>query len=310
MSISGVGMIQTMLLQKMTADAYEDTESLTSFSDLLSDAINTDASDSKKANTAAYDMFSSLFNSSGDTAGMLLASLLTSYSGSSSNMMLLSLGNALYNTSEDDYTVLQTSAASSTSILSSGSGYIPAAASIPAEPAITSDIYNRDADLYRAVIDQFSVETNARYAVNKKGTGDTYCNIFVWDVTSAMGAEIPHYYNAKTGEPMTYSDDGANEMTANAIYKWLHQYGEKYGWYEVSGEEAQELANDGHPVVTALYNSSGHGHVQVVCPSEDGEYNEELGVTIAQAGRRLRNYCHITDIYNASLSKVSCFAHI
>ena len=306
MSISGTGTVQARLLQQILVSANQDTDSSATFSDLLADAIKMDASDSNETYTASCDAFSSLLDNAGDMSGLMLASLLTSGS-SSSHMLLSSLGKALYGTAEENFFVSQAYGGSSTSVLSSGAGYIPAAASIPTEPAITSDVYNRDNDLYRAVIDQFDVENSERYSTEK---GSTYCNIFVWDVTSAMGAEIPHYYNAETGNPMTYSDAGANEMTANAMYKWLHQYGEQHGWFEVSAEEAQTLANDGHPVVTALYKSSGHGHVQVVCPSKDGEYNEELGVTIAQAGRNLHNYCYITDIYNASLSRVSYFAHV
>jgi len=53
-----------------------------------------------------------------------------------------------------------------------------------------------------------------------------------------------------------------------------------------------------------------HGHVQVVCPSKDGEYSADEGVTVAQAGRNLTSYTHISNIYDASLSKVSYFAHI
>jgi hypothetical protein len=78
----------------------------------------------------------------------------------------------------------------------------------------------------------------------------------------------------------------------------------------VSAEEAQNLANEGHPVVTALYRNGSHGHVQVVCPSQDGTYNEEKGVTVAQAGRNLKDYTYISNILgDSSLSKVSYFAH-
>lgn len=186
----------------------------------------------------------------------------------------------------------------------------PVRASKPVTPAITSDPSNRSAALYTSVIAQFSVETNPRYAVNKKGRGDTYCNIFMWDVTRAMGAEIPHYIDPKTGAPMTYPNvKGARELSANSIYNWLFKHGSEYGWFQVSAEEAQALANRGQPVVTALKNNSGHGHVQVVCPSADGTYDPKRGVTIAQAGRRLTSYRPITSIYNASLPKVVYFAH-
>ena len=189
-------------------------------------------------------------------------------------------------------------------------GVIPPQAGRPVYPAVKSDFYNRSPELYRRVINQFCVETNPRYAVNKNGTGDTYCNIFVWDVTRAMGAEIPHYYNAQTGAPMECGDSGASEMTANRMYTWLHEHGEEYGWFKVTDEQAQDLANQGRPVVTALSNSGGHGHVQVVCPSHDGYDDPSRGVTIAQAGRTLTSYRPITEIYRASLPKVAYFAHI
>jgi hypothetical protein len=125
-----------------------------------------------------------------------------------------------------------------------------------------------------------------------------------------MGAEIPHYYDADSGKPMSYGDKGANQMNANGMYKWLHEHGNQYGWYEVTPAEAQQLANNGHPVVTARYRDGAHGHVQVVCPSKDGTYDEKRGVTIAQAGRHLSSYKPITQVYGASLSKVSYFAHM
>lgn len=175
-------------------------------------------------------------------------------------------------------------------------------------PSITSNVNNRSAALYRSVIDQFSVETNPRYAIRN---GSTYCNIFMWDVTRAMGAEIPHYVDPKTGEPRYYPDvKGASQMNANAIYNWLHKHGPEYGWHEVTPEQAQILANQGHPAVTAYKNTGGHGHVQVVCPSRDGKYDAKRGVTIAQAGRHFYNNMPITKVYNKSLPKVSYFAHI
>ena len=175
-------------------------------------------------------------------------------------------------------------------------------------PSIMSNAANRSASLYRSVIDQFSVETNPRYAIRN---GSTYCNIFMWDVTRAMGAEIPHYIDPKTQAPRYYPDvKGASQMNANATYNWLHEHGSDYGWYEVTPEQAQVLANQGHPAVTAYKNPGGHGHVQVVCPSQDGRYDAKRGVTIAQAGRHFYNYAPITKVYNKSLPKVSYFAHI
>ncbi|MDD4074827.1 MAG: hypothetical protein PHC80_01915 [Eubacteriales bacterium] len=172
---------------------------------------------------------------------------------------------------------------------------------------IISNVGNRSAALYRAVVDQFNVENNARY---QPRDGSTYCNIFQWDVTKAMGAEIPHHTNANTGAPTTKDDPDVRYMNANRISDWLNSLGEKYGWYEVSAEQAQRLANQGHPAVTIWKNNSGgHGHCQVVVPSEDGTYDPVKGVAIAQAGRRLFNNAYITNVYSASLPEVQYFAH-
>lgn len=186
----------------------------------------------------------------------------------------------------------------------------PVSASKAVTPAVVSTVGNRSAALYRKVIDQFNVETNARYAVNKKGKNDTYCNIFLWDVTRAMGAEIPHYVDPETLEPRYYPDiEGAKEMNANAIYDWLATVGEKYGWYRVTEEQAQNLANQGLPAVTIRKNTDGHGHAQVVSPSVDGQYDAQRGTAVAQAGLRLRNYTYLSQLFSDT-SDVAFYAHI
>ncbi len=170
----------------------------------------------------------------------------------------------------------------------------------PCDPAAVSQPEQRSAGLYAGVISQFSVESNPRYANNKRGTGDTYCNIFLWDVTSAMKAEIPHYVDAATGAPRVYQDgSGATELSANGIFNWLAQHGGNYGWVEVSAEAAQAHANAGGPAVTAWYNSSGSGHVQVVRPEQTGEqYDASRGVAVAQAGSKRLEYAHAGDIFS------------
>ncbi|MHB1313921.1 MAG: hypothetical protein ACYCX2_00375 [Christensenellales bacterium] len=183
---------------------------------------------------------------------------------------------------------------------------LPNSPSVAVNPLITSNASSRSSELYRRVIDQFHVETSLRYDVD----GGTYCNIFLWDVTRAMGAEIPHYVDPDTLEARYYPDvKSARQQTANRIYDWLGEKGSEYGWYKVTAEEAQHMANGGHPVVTAYKNPGGHGHVQVVCPSGDGKYDAKRGVTIAQAGRHLYSYAPITKVYRKSLPKVVYYAH-
>jgi len=304
MSVGSVDAVQTAMLSLLDKKSNENESRTSLFSSLLS-AQMLEGLGQESESTNSASTFSGL---SSDMMSLLLISLLTGQSG----VAVESLSSALSGTTPTmPSAALYQSAASAYGAQTSytGTAVTPVAASKPCTPAITSNESNRSAALYRQVIDQFQVETNPRYEVNKKGHGDTYCNIFMWDVTSAMGAEIPHYVDSQTGAPKTYPDTkGASEMSANSIYNWLHEHGSNYGWFEVTPEQAQALANQGRPVVTA-FKKTGHGHVQVVCPSKDGLYDDKRGVTIAQAGRNLTSYRPITSIYNASLPKVKYFAH-
>jgi len=168
-------------------------------------------------------------------------------------------------------------------------------------PLITNSAAERSPAAYARVIAQFGVETNGRYANNKRGTGDTYCNIFLWDVTAAMGAEIPHYIDSATGAPRSYPNvEGATELNANAIYRWLEQHGARYGWIEVSPEVAQAHANEGGPGVSVWRNPSGaSGHVQVIRPSAQ-PYDAARGPAIAQAGSKLLESANVRDVFSGN----------
>ncbi len=302
MAVSGVDSVKQAMLERLFNKTQETENSGTSlFSSLLSAQMLGSLSDAS-GSTEGFSGFGS------DMSSLMLLSML----GKNSDLAMISLGSALKNKGGLSSSLFRSISAAYGVPVSTGTGVAetPVAASKPCTPAVTSSVNNRSASLYRQVIDQFDVENNKRYEVNKKGRGDTYCNIFLWDVTSAMGAEIPHFVDAQTGAPRTYPDvKGAKQMSANSIYNWLHEKGNDYGWFEVTPEQAQQMANAGRPVVTSWKNLGGHGHVQVVCPSKDGVYNEKRGVTVAQAGRILSSYTPITSIYKKSLTKVSYFAH-
>ena len=146
------------------------------------------------------------------------------------------------------------------------------------DAALRSLPSERDPFLYASVINQFLVSSNPRYTPDQQGKGETYCNIFVWDVTRAMGAEIPHWVDGD-GSP---ADDGmGRELDANGLIAWLETGGRAAGWETVAAEQAQSLANRGFPVVAAWENPGGIGHVAVVRP---GEHSETDGPAIAQSG--------------------------
>ncbi|MFL5354695.1 peptidoglycan-binding protein [Archangium sp.] len=158
---------------------------------------------------------------------------------------------------------------------------------IPVDAPVRGNPSNRNANTYNEVLNQFAVGVNPRYT--PRG-GNTYCNIFVWDATRAMGAEIPHWVDG-AGNPTGVGK--GRELNANATVDWLHQHGGEQGWRKVSAEEAQRLANQGHPATAVWKNPSGIGHVAMVRP---GEITSQ-GPAIAQAGGRNFNNGHVKDSF-------------
>jgi len=152
---------------------------------------------------------------------------------------------------------------------------------------------NREKDAYNAVIDQFNVAKNSRYTKDNQ----TYCNMFVWDVTKAMGCEIPHFYDPKTGKnaSLPLIKGQYLEMDANQMCAWLDKFGPANGWREVSAAEAQKMANAGKPVVVAQSNPGGIGHVQIGRPDQGETFSSAKGPAIAQSGLTNTNYAHAND---------------
>lgn len=153
--------------------------------------------------------------------------------------------------------------------------------SYPASPPLRNAPGNRSRATYNAVIDQFAAGTNPRYAQKRDANNkivSTYCNIFAWDITSAMGAEIPHWID-KQGNPVGFNK--GNELNANATNKWLHRHGSRFGWRKVTLDDAVARANAGYPVVASWANPKGIGHIAVIRP---GNPDPIGGPWMAQAG--------------------------
>ncbi|MDR0906680.1 MAG: hypothetical protein LBN00_11020 [Oscillospiraceae bacterium] len=183
---------------------------------------------------------------------------------------------------------------------------VPVREWVPTTPAFVSTADERSAQAYNAITRQFDVTNAERYEPHRNG--NTYCNIYVWDVTRAMGAEIPHYVDAQTGEIREYPDvNGARELRAIDMGQWLATTGQSYGWREVDAATAQIQANAGRPAVAV---SSVVSHISMVVPSENGAYNANLGVAVAQAGAKNTDYAYLTDIYSDSgMRSVKYFIH-
>lgn len=170
----------------------------------------------------------------------------------------------------------------------------------PTQAPTTSDLTDRSAYRYFSVIEQFHVEQSPRYAPDV----NTYCNIFVWDVTRAMNAEIPHWII--NNDPEASSAIGASgafsvgpqdrqETRVNDLVDWLKDYGQAHGWRRVDARMAEQMAEEGRPsiAIAASVDPSHAGHVAMIRPAT---VNDPRGPALTQAGRKDRDASHLVSI--------------
>lgn len=138
-------------------------------------------------------------------------------------------------------------------------------------PPMMNNANSRGAEALEAIIDQFDVEHAARYRprdVTGDGKKETWCNLYVSDVTAALCAPIPHWLGGKW------------QLVADNL-RWLRAgYN---GWRPCSDDEAQVAANNGFPAVVVWVPPVGHGHIALLVPRPA---EHARGVWITQAGAR------------------------
>lgn len=133
---------------------------------------------------------------------------------------------------------------------------------------------SRSPEAYREVMEALDVENNIRYEeryIPYFGHVSTCCNIFVWDVLTAMDCPIPS---------LKYFGCGA-------MRDWMaSDAGKDAGWVEVDQATAIEMANRGFPTVAADIRGD---HVAMVAPQQ----GDDQGCYIAEAGWKNFNYMTI-----------------
>ena len=146
----------------------------------------------------------------------------------------------------------------------------------PPWQVLDGDIANKRGErsllTYRDVLSQFHVEVNPRYAPRQ---GTTFCNIYVWDCTRALGCEVPHWVGP-AGQAVPPGQ--GTETTANALLPWFIRRGPAEGWKEVYPQDALVHVQEGRPCVAQYTAPRGHGHIAMVLPGPNGSLN------VAQAG--------------------------
>lgn len=106
-------------------------------------------------------------------------------------------------------------------------------------PTVTSTADRRSPIVYARVIQQFEVDTNPRY--DPDAPDKPRAHIFVWDVTRAMGAEVPHFA-------------GMKELSLAQTCDWIRFEGVARGWLKLRLDRALNLANVGQPVLVLPEN--------------------------------------------------------
>jgi hypothetical protein len=137
-------------------------------------------------------------------------------------------------------------------------------------PDLKIGLNERSTKNYLAAVKQFEVETNPRYARGhaKPGIGkETYCNIFLWDVTVAMNCEVAHWIDPATGVEVPKGK--GIELSANGVCDWFSTHSLTFGWMKCGKTKAMERASVGFPAVVLWKNPGGIGHVAIVLPGTD-----------------------------------------
>jgi hypothetical protein len=101
-------------------------------------------------------------------------------------------------------------------------------------PPVQSTPGHRSGALLQQVIAQFAVGANPRYEPDAPGKSRGH--IFLWDVSRAMGCEVPHFV-------------GARELSVAQTCDWLRHEGPMRGWRKLNEQDLFKVAGEGFLVI-------------------------------------------------------------
>jgi Domain of unknown function (DUF4157) len=152
----------------------------------------------------------------------------------------------------------------------------------------------------QALVRTLNVESSYRYQQERDKKGNvtaTFCNVFAYDMVTAMGAYLPRVWwrdpQAAIADPtLDANPNNTMQMNANALYQWMLDWGPSFGWRSVgTPADAQAEANDGKIAIIlaglGVVDQTAPGHVSVVMAESSALGVEGRGDGIplqAQAG--------------------------
>ncbi len=154
------------------------------------------------------------------------------------------------------------------------------------EPPVRSEEGKRAPGIYKNVINQFAVGHNARYALT---TGGCRGHIFVWDVSRAMGCEVPHWV-------------GTKELSLGQTVDWLRMEGPMHKWMRGGMEEALKCSQTGMLVI-AIPKEVKNRHMAIVRPDVYPDRRPRLAGAAMKRGNELL----LNDLFGTTL--VDFFIH-
>jgi hypothetical protein len=150
----------------------------------------------------------------------------------------------------------------------------------------TSKEGKRTKESYEQAYKQFAIGFNDRY--DEDAPGKPRGHIYVWDVSKAMGCEIPHFA-------------GARELTLVQTIDWLRHEGPMRGWLKIAETEAANHANKGMMVVVIPRDMKVR-QIAIVAP-----HDAKGGLLVTGAGLVIGANLPLRDMLGTAV--VDCYYH-
>jgi hypothetical protein len=145
---------------------------------------------------------------------------------------------------------------------------------------------SRSKGLYQSVIDQFAIASNVRY--DDDGPGKPRGHIFVWDVSRAMGCEIPHFA-------------GPKELSLAQTVDWVRHEAVARGWLKVANASIFAAAENGLMVV-AVPREARERHIALVAPQ-----TPDLKPLLTGSALKRGHLVSVRDMFG--IQAIDCFYH-